>query len=280
MMEVSQQNFEAEVIATSHRVPVLVDFWAPWCEPCKALGPVLARIEDELAGQFRLVKVNADDSPQLIAALGVRGLPTVVLFRDGQPVEHFVGVQPEARIRAILARHLEKPGERERITAREAMHEKRYGVAAEALAVILAINPADASARADYATALLRLGRGEQARTVFAPLAERARTDPRLATLARQLDGAGAAGGAPDEATWRAAVDARPDDSAARLALADWLLDQRRWAEAMDEMLVVVARDRTFGDDFARRSLLAAFERCDDPALVKAYRRRLGATLH
>lgn len=280
MMEVSQHDFESEVIAASHRLPVLVAFWAPGSAPCRAFAPVLEQLEDALAGQFKLVKVNAAESPQLAAALGVRSVPNGILFREGQPVGQFVGGQPEAALRAFLAPHVEKPGERERQTAREAMREKRHGIAAEALAVILAINPADQAARVDYVTALLRLGRIAQARTTFEPLAGRATTDPRLAAVARMLESAEQHGAMPAEAALRDRVASHPDDSGARLALADWLLARDRWAEAMDEMLFVVASDRAFGDDLARRSLLAAFDRCDDAALVATYRRRLGATLH
>lgn len=279
MMEVSQQEFETEVLAASQHLPVLVAFWAPGSAPCSAFAPVLEALEDTMAGQFKLVKVNAAESPQLVTALGVRSVPHAVLFREGQPVGQFVGVQAESALRQFLAPHVEKPGERERQTAREALAEKRYGIAVQALTVMLAINPADREARADYVTALLRLGRTEQARTAFGPLADRARTEPRLASLARRLVAA-ESGGLADEATLRDQLARQPDDSGTRLALADWLLDQDRWAEAMDEMLIVVAKDRGFGDDLARRSLLAALDRCTDPALVASYRRRLGATLH
>jgi putative thioredoxin len=278
MIEVT--NFELEVVAASHRIPVLVDFWAPWCAPCRALAPVLERIGNELAGQISLVKVNSDDNPEIASALGVRGIPHVVLFKDGKPVDHFVGVLPQAQIRAFLARHVQEPGEQQRAVARKAMQEERFGDAAEALAVVLAINPANQQARADYVMALARLGKFEQARATFEPLAGAALADLRIAAVGRLLDACEAAASVDDEAAARSAVAQAPDDHSRRLTLAQWLMVQSRWAEAMDELLVIAARDRKFGGDIARKTLLAIFELCPDRALVSSYRRKLSASLY
>ena len=280
MIEVTRQNFQVAVIEASEHVPVLVDFWAPWCAPCRALTPVLERIENDMAGTIALVKVNSDENPEIAAALGVRGIPNVVLFKDGKPVDRFVGVLPEARIRAFLAPHVETPEDRKLAVAREAMLEKRYGVAAEALGVVLAVNPANREARADYVTALTRLGRLAQARAAFEPLAGWARGDHRLGASGRLLEAYEASASVKDEAEVRAAVAQAPEDNTVRLALAHWLMAQSRWAEAMDELMVIAGRDRRFGEDIARRSILAIFELCRNPSLVSAYRRKLSASLY
>jgi putative thioredoxin len=280
MIEVTRQNFQVAVIAASEHAPVLVDFWAPWCAPCRALTPVLERIEHDLAGMVTLVKVNSDDNPEIAAALGVRGIPNVVLFKDGKPVDRFVGVLPEAQIRAFLAPHVQTPEDRQLAVAREAMQEKRFAIAAEALGVVLAINPANREARADYVTALTRLGRLEKARAAFEPLAGTARGDLRLAASGRLLDAYEASTSVKDESEVRSAVEQAPEDNAARLALAQWLMTQSRWAEAMDELLVIAASDRRFREDIARRSILAIFELCRDPVLISTYRRKLSASLY
>ena len=280
MIEVTQQNFELEVIAASHRVPVLVDFWAPWCAPCKALAPVLERIGHDMTGQLSLVKVNSDDNPEISAALGVRGIPNVILFKDGKPIDGFVGALPENQIRAFLARHIQKPGEQQLVLAREAMQEKRYVVAAESLSVALAINPANQQARADYVLALTRLSRFEQARTAFEPLLGPARSDLRLAAIGSLLDACEASASVVSEGEVRTAVEQAPQDNALRLRLAHWLMSRSHWAQALDELLVIAARDRKFGGDIARKTILAIFELCPDGALVSAYRRKLSASLY
>ena len=196
----------------------------------------------------------------------MRGIPNVVLFKDGKPVDNFVGALPESQIRAFLARHVQKPDEQQLAVAREAMQEKRYGVAAEALSVVLAINPANQQARADYVTALTRLGRFDQARTAFEPLAGAAHGGPaargrRPAARCLRSRGVGRRRG-------RGCVQPctrRPKTTSAALRLAQWLMAQSRWAEAMDELLVIAARDRRFGDDIARRTILAIFELCPEP---------------
>jgi putative thioredoxin len=280
MIEVTQQNFEVEVLAASQRAPVLVDFWAPWCGPCRALTPVLERIEHEMAGRVTLVKVNSDENPEIAAALGVRGIPNVILFKDGKPVDSFVGALPENRIRAFLEAHLGKPGDEQLAMAREAMQEKRYAVAAEALGAALAINPANQQARADYVMALARLHKFKQARAAFEPLIGPAIADKRLEAIGRLLDASEAAASVDGEAEVRSAVTQAPEDNARRLSLAQWLMAQSRWGEAMDELLVIASRDRGFGDDIARKTLLAIFELCPDAALVSSYRRRLSSSLN
>ncbi len=280
MIDANQTNFQIEVIEASHDLPVLVDFWAPWCAPCAALGPMLEKLEREAGGAFKLVKVDADDNPALMQAWGVRSLPTVVAFRGGRAVDRFVGARPEGEVRAFVSRLAPRPGEDLLTQARNLVALGDWPRAAEVLRTVLALNPALPGVRASYVDALLRTGEADRARLAFEPLRGRARDDLKLAALGVAIDAAAAVGDAPDEAPLRAAVDAAPADPSARWRLAQWLVAHRRWQPAMDELLALVRIDRRFGDDAGRRALLAVFELCEDPALVRDYRRRLSSGLY
>ncbi len=280
MIDANPTNFQAEVIEASHDRPVLVDFWAPWCAPCGVLGPVLEKLEREAGGAFKLVKVDADDNPALMQAWGVRSLPTVVVFRAGRAVDRFVGARPEGEVRAFLARLEPRPGEDLLTQARTLLSLGEWPRAAEVLRTVLALNPALDAVRATYVRTLLRLGDVALARRAFEPLRSRARADLKLAALSMALEAAEATGDVADEAPLRAAVDAAPADPAARLRLAQWRIAHGAWGPAMDALLDLVRIDRRFGDDAGRRGLLAAFELCEDEALVREYRRRLSAGLY
>ena len=280
MIDANPTNFQAEVIEASHDQPVLVDFWAPWCAPCGVLGPMLEKLEREAGGAFKLVKVDADDNPALMQAWGVRSLPTVVVFRAGQAIDRFVGAMPEGRVRAFVARLAPRPGEDLLNQARNLIALGEWARAAEVLRTALALNPALDAVRATYVEALLRLGQGAQARLAFEPLRGRRRSDLRLAALAMVIDATEATADVADDAPLRDAVAASPADAAARFRLAQWAMARGRWAQAMTELLALVGIDRAFGDDAGRRGLLAAFELCDDAALVRDFRRRLSAGLY
>ena len=280
MIDANPTNFQAEVIDASHDRTVLVDFWAPWCAPCGVLGPILERLEHDAGGAVKLVKVDADDNPALMQAWGVRSLPTVVAFRGGQAVDRFVGARPEGEVRAFVARLAPRPGEDLLTQARTLLSLGEWPRAAETMRTVLALNPALDAVRASYVQTLLRLGDVALARRAFEPLRGKARADLKLAALDVLIGAADATGDVADEAPLRAAVDAAPADPAARLRLAQWRLARGAWQPAMDALLDLVRIDRRFGDDAGRRGLLAAFELCDDAALVRDYRRRLSAGLY
>lgn len=280
MIDANPTNFQSEVIEASRDLPVLVDFRAPWCAPCAVLDPLLEKLERDSAGGFRLVRVDADDNPALLAAWGVRSLPTVVMFHGGRPVDRFVGALPESRVRAFVARLAPPPGRDLLAQAQTLLARRDWPRAAEVLRTALALNPALDAARARYVRTLLRLGQHGLARLAFEPLRGRASSHLGLAALAMLLEAAEASAGVDDEAPLLAALERDPADSAARLALARWRMARDRWQPAMDTLLELVRRDRGYGDDAGRRGLLAAFELCEDEALVREYRRRLSAGLH
>jgi len=279
VIDANPTNFQAEVIEASHDLPVLVEFWAPWCAPCQVLGPILEGLEREARGAFKLVKVDADDHPALMSTHGVRALPTVVAFRAGQPVDRFAGARPEGEVRAFIARQSPRPGEDLLAQARHLLAAADWPRAAGVLRTVLALNPALDAVRATYVRVLLRQGLAAQARLAFEPLRARAGARPPLAALALAIDAGLAAARLPDEAPLAAAVAAAPTDPAALWVLAQWRIAHGRWPGALDALLALVRLDRRFADDAGRRAMLAVFELCEDESLVRDYRRRLAAAL-
>src|SRR4051812_19384497 len=195
MQNITHQNPEADLVNASLAQPVLLDIWAPWCGPCKTLGPVLEKLEVAYAGRFKLVKLNADEQPEIAAQLsqmfGVRSIPFCVLFKGGQPVDGFVGALPEGEVRKFLDRHVpsadEAAAEEDALAAEEALAEGDTEGALERLQAAVATNPANDAARYDYLRALLETGQLEAARRAFEPVAGKVMLDPRLAAAGHWL---------------------------------------------------------------------------------------------
>lgn len=183
MIDTHLASFDADVLAVSHQVPVLADFWAPWCGPCNVLGPLLEKLEAEAQGRIRLVKINADENAQLCAEYGVRSLPTVVAFVDGEPVDQFVGALPEGQLRAFIDRIVPNPAEMARRVAREALTAGKPEVARDALQAALALDPAHDEVRLDLVDVLLGMGEVDGA-AVPAPAAAEAWGLPDRAVVA------------------------------------------------------------------------------------------------
>ncbi|MHB9051540.1 MAG: thioredoxin, partial [Thiomonas delicata] len=250
MIDATLANFETEVVETSKTLPVLVDLWAPWCGPCRSLGPVLEKLETAYAGRFKLVKVNTEEEQDLAAAFGVRSIPMVVLMKNGQPVDGFVGALPEAQIRQFLDKHVPSAAEQESAgddtEALDALAADDPDSALEKLQQALATNPANDVARADYVKLLLQQDRIDDARRAFEPLAGKVAIDARANALKHWLDAIEAAAQAPDETALQARIAADKRDFAARFQLAQRHMAAQRWTAAMDELLEILMRDRTW----------------------------------
>lgn len=286
MIDVSEGSFERDVVRASGQLPVLVEFWAPWSASSRSLGPLLERVERDAAGAFTLVRIDVDENAELIRRLGIKTVPFTLLFEKGQPVDGFVGTPNQEQIQSFVTRHVSQPFEGIAVRARDALDEDRIHDAVDVLRMMLAINPADHQARADYVRSLLRLRRFDQALTAFEPLRGRT-TDYAIDVLGHLVASIELARAHPSDALLREAVDRAeasgegtgPAALAARYDLGQWLLAEGRTAEAMDQFLAVLAADKLFGGGAARKSMLAALDFERDGERVARYRRQLAATL-
>jgi putative thioredoxin len=284
MIEASERNFQVDVLDASREQPVLVDFWAPWCAPCRALGPALEKVEADYGGRFKLVKINSDENPELAAQFNVRGIPAVFAVVDGKVAASFVGAQPESAVRAFVDQLLPNPSEIERRKAAQLAAGGDHAGALAALRAALVLAPANDEARFDLAELLIDGGTAEgwqEAADTLAGLSRPNQNVPRAATLRTRLDSAKRAGGLPTAEALHARIAAAPGDLATRLDLANLYIAQREYAPALEQLLAIVERDRAFGDDVGRKTMLAVFEMAaGDPALVGLYRRKLAAALN
>ncbi len=277
-IEAGEDNFEADVLERSHEVPVLVDFWAPWCGPCRVLGPVLEKLADEYSGKFVLAKINVDESPSIAGAFGVQGIPAVKLIKDGEIAGEFTGALPEPAVREMLSRYL--PSEYDE-QADEAADLEEQGKSADAQTIYQSILDAEPT----HAKSLLGLGRvlmnaGDRDGALetlerISPAAEERKIADRL--IARlQLQGDQSV----DEATLRQKLAAQPDSLEARFELAQALAANEKFEEALSEFLDIVKSDREFRDDGARKAMVQIFEVLGpDHPLTDKYRSELATVL-
>ena len=281
VIDVGDADFVAAVVERSHQVPVVVDFWAPWCGPCKNLGPTLERLAGEYAGQFVLAKVNIDESPAVAQQLQVRNIPLVIAFRDGAAVSEFTGAQPESAVRQFLDAIVPGAADQAARAGTEALAASDPATAERQFAAALAEDPRHPVAL--LGTARLQGDRGES-ELALATL-ERMGVAPRpleqeAERLAAELRTIAPARDAPDLEALREAAAASPNDLRARLDLARALLASRRYDEALPALLAVVERDKSFEDEAARKTMLDVFEILGSAhELTQEYRSKLAAAL-
>ncbi|MBK61227.1 MAG: thioredoxin [Pseudomonas sp.] len=283
IFDVTSANFEQLVLENSFHKPVLVDFWAEWCAPCKALMPLLAKITEEYQGELVLAKVNCDIEQDVVARFGVRSLPTVVLFKDGQPVDGFAGAQPESAIRAMLEPHVQAPAAPEADlleTAQALFAEGRISDAENLLKQLLAEDNENAAALILYARCLAERGELGEAELVL----DAVKGDEHKQALAgarAQLTFLRQAAELPEVADLksRLAQDAEDDEAAYQLAIQQ--LARQQHEAALDGLLKLFVRNRGYADGLPHKTLLQVFDLLgSDHPLVTTYRRKLYQALY
>jgi putative thioredoxin len=283
IFDVTSANFEQLVLENSFHKPVLVDFWAEWCAPCKALMPLLAKITEEYQGELVLAKVNCDIEQDVVARFGVRSLPTVVLFKDGQPVDGFAGAQPESAIRAMLEPHVQAPAAPEADsleTAQALFAEGRISEAEELLKQALAEDNENAVALILYARCLAERGELGEAELVL----DAVKGDEHKQALAgarAQLTFLRQANDLPEVADLKSRLAQNAEDDEAAYQLAIQQLARQQHEAALDGLLKLFVRNRGYADGLPHKTLLQVFDLLgSDHPLITTYRRKLYQALY
>lgn len=280
MIDTTLERFKADVIDASMQTPVVLDFWAPWCGPCKTLGPMLEKLEQQYGGRFRLVKVDTDAQPELAQHFRIRSIPTVFGIVNGQPVDQFQGAVPESQLREFIDRLLPNPGDIELEQAMQAAERGDTAAAVGHLQKALASDPANDGARLMYAQLLLQDNDAGAAQAQLVHLSTQSLQNPEVQALVERVRRQVTEGAEPPPVELLNAVAEKPDDLQARLDLARHYIGQKTWAPALEQLLEIVRRDRAFGDDVGRKTMIEVFGLASaQPELVSEWRRRLSSVL-
>ena len=300
MMNVTAENFDIEVIAASMQTPILIDFWAPWCGPCKVIGPMLEKLETSYGGRFKLVKIDSDQEQELSQAFGIRSIPTCILMFQGKPVDGFMGALPEGQIKEFLDKHLPEgevlEAEVTSVEVGDAPDANDPQAIHEALQQAVLKNPDDEDARFDYVKLLLTRGQTDDAKVAFAPVIAKTGLVRRFDSLQRWMNAmdfaAERADLAPSESDFDAKIAANKRDFDARFGKAQTLMAAQDWTAAMDELLEILMRDKTWADQLARKTYIAILDIIEPPKVkvadgqippvdpvVATYRRRLSSVV-
>jgi putative thioredoxin len=280
--DVTLEDFEAKVLLPAETVPVLVDFWAPWCEPCKQLAPILEKVVKAAGGKVKLVKMNIDEHPQIPGRLGVRSIPAVIAFQRAQPVDGFMGALPESQVRGFIERLVGPIGKDEDVLAEaEALlADGQPAAAAEIYNSIIAENPGDFAAVAGLAKVFLATGELESARTILDNVPASGLKEAAIIGAKAMLALAEQAASVGDSSDLARKLEADPSDHQARFDFATLLNAEDKREEAAAALLEIIKRDRTWNEEAARKQLLQFFEAWGpmDPATIGA-RKKLSAIL-
>jgi putative thioredoxin len=281
IVESGDDSFEQDVLQASAQHLVLVDFWAPWCGPCRSLAPILEKLVASYSGSVRLVKVNTDEHQQLAARYGIRSLPTVFLFRNGNPVDQFTGVQPESVIRQMIDKHVVRESDERLVRAESLYASGDVDGALEFLVKTVSDDPDNDRPRLVLAEWLADANRFEDASDVLQGTSRGSKEDSRYAALSARIELGSQL--KPELSTDELfqAIEQNPDDLESRFQLAGCLISEGDLAEALDHLLEIIRRDRRFRNDEPRQTILRVFAMTGGKGeLVNKYRRELARALN
>ncbi len=285
ILDATDQSFMADVIEASNTQPVLVDFWAPWCGPCKSLTPVLEKVINSHNGKVKLVKINIDENPGVAGQMGVRSIPAVFAFDKGRPVNGFQGALPEGQIKQFIDQILGGTDGAKQVQdileqAEQAVQSGDIGAAAQMYAAVIEADPENVTAIAGLSRCYLANGDADRARQVLEMAPEDKQSDPAIKSVRTALDLMADTPLDEDLATARETVAAQPENHEARFDLAEKLIGQGRNKDAVDHLLSILTEDLEWGEGKAKAKLLEVFEAAGpkDPVTVEG-RRRLGSLM-
>ena len=281
IVDVTLENFETDVIAASDGVPVVIDFWAPWCAPCKTLTPILEKLAVEYGGRFRLAKVNADEQQEVASMFGIKSLPTVIAVKGQKPASAFQGAQPESVIRQFLDKIVPTVSDEKIGKAKAKLDAGDIQGAVDELKLALALNPQLDAARVMLADIAMRDNRIDEAKAYLDACKPLTRMDEEFQRVATKIVAAEEAGTSPEAAALKARIDKNSNDHDARFQLASVYATQSQFEPAFQTLLESVQRDRTWNEQAAKKRLVEYFSLAkEQPELVRRYRQALAATLN
>ena len=280
-LDVTQENFNEIVLNAPAGTPVIVDFWAPWCGPCRALKPILEKLAESYAGKFILAKVNSDENTALAAKYGVRGIPNVKAFKDGAIVDEFSGALPESAVREFIDRLVPSPGDALRVEALAIYANGDASAALEKLDTALQLDPANDRIRVAAAQILADSGRADEAARLIEALHPATRAEPETSALIARLEFLDKTRDLPPAETLVQRIGANPDDLDARLKLAQRHVADSQYEPALEQLLEIIRRDRKFNDDAGRKTMLSILNLLGGQGeLVSKYRRLMASALN
>lgn len=280
IVEITADNYQQIVIDGSFQVPVLVDFWADWCQPCKALMPMLAKLADEYLGKFILAKINTEQQQELAGQFGIRSIPTVKLFKNGQAVDEFAGALPEAQVRQFLDQHIPRESDNAVGQAQQHLLQGDTDAALALLTQAQADDPTNHNISVALAQTFAAMGDAESAMAILDKLPEDRQEQEDASTLRGQLYFDHIGSGIPDQATLKQRLAVDENDSEARFQLATHMINSQDYAAALELLLTLMRKDRQYDDDAARKTMLRIFELLGEDPLVPRYRSKMMSLIY